>query len=422
MRAIYGRARDLATSRTAVDTYILFSGNLANSVIGFIFTWIIARSLSVGDFGIFSAVNNLVYIIIPLTDLGTTTAVVRFVAEHDAKGEERKSLQFVKAAFNFKLILFIIISIIIFIFSEPIAQRLLASNNPQTSYWVVLISLGIFMPSFIPAILTAKKKFFRSAFVDVSYALGRVIFVVPFLIGGLTLIESFKAFALAGVGSLLVISLVYGYRFLKATSPSKVYKELLVFSGWLGVNKVISSIASRADVQMLALLATATSIGYYSIAIKLAFFISFLAASFSAVIAPRLSSFNNKEAEFTYIKKALLAMIPFCFGIIFWAIVARPFIAVFGEQYLPAVGVFRVLLLSMIPFLLTAPSVSAIIYSIKRPKYIGYFSIFQLVSVLLLNFILIPRYGAYGPAITMGIINVMLLIYSWVITLNYYRK
>lgn len=421
MRALYSKAKSLALTRTAIDTYLLFSGNFLNAGFGFIFTILIARALSVEEFGIFSAVNNLIYILIPLTDLGTTSGLVRFVAELESKNKHKQAEKYIKAALIFKMMMFAVIAVTVVLFSRPFAQRLLATSDHTISYWTLVIALGMFLPSFIPLVLQAKKLFLRSVIVDASYAIGRVALVSIFLIGGLTLNESFSAFALTGLVSLISIIFVYGFSFLRAKPSKKTYKSLLSFSGWLGVNRVISSVASRLDVQQLALLSTASAISYYSIAGRLAFFISFLAGSFSAVIAPRLSSFNDRSAEILYIKKSLLALIPVCLGILLWIVVAEPFVLIFGEQYRPAVNVFRVLALGMIPFILTAPSVAAIIYAIKKPKYIGYFSFVQLTLVVILNSILIPISGPFGPAVTIGFINVLLLIYSWAIVIRHYR-
>lgn len=422
MRKYYSQVRALATSGTAKDTIILFSGNFINAGLGFVYTLLVAKALSLNDFGVFSAVNNLVYIIIPLTDMGTTSGLVRFVAELDSKGKHAEAMKFVKAAFAFKLVMFAIASLIIILFADPVANNLLATENPEASYWVILISLGMFLSSFVPFVLYAKKEFLKSALVDVSYGFGRVAFVFPLLIGGLTLTEAYTSFAAAGIVSFLVILVVFGFSFLKANPNKSTYKDLLKFSGWLGVNKLISALASKIDVQLLALMASASAIGYYAIANRLAFFISFLAASYSAVIAPRFSSYNDPKTEINYIKKTTLALIPVGLGVIFWIIIARPFVSIFGEQYLPAVNVFRVLALAMIPFVFTAPSVTAIIYAIKKPKYIGRFSILQLVLVIALNVLLIPKIGVYSPPLVFGIINVLLLIYSWWIVIAHYRN
>jgi len=77
----------LIFSATAKDTYILFSGNLLSAFLGFIYTLVVARSLSVSDFGIFSAAVNLVVILTSITDLGISTGAVNFVAEYFHKKE-----------------------------------------------------------------------------------------------------------------------------------------------------------------------------------------------------------------------------------------------------------------------------------------------------------------------------------------------
>jgi O-antigen/teichoic acid export membrane protein len=172
---------------------------------------------------------------------------------------------------------------------------------------------------------------------------------------------------------------------------------------------------------MIAVFAGATATGLYSISSRLALFIVVLASSYGAVLAPRLASFEDKTKEKRYILKATLALIPITVGIIAWIIIAKPFIVIlFGQKYLPAVGIFRALAFAMIPFLFTVPSVTAIVYAIKKTIYIGTFSIFQLIAILLLNLFLIPKYGPYGPTITFGIVHTILAVYTWLIVIRHY--
>ncbi len=101
--------------------------------------------------------------------------------------------------------------------------------------------------------------------------------------------------------------------------------------------------------------------------------------------------------------------------------IAKPFIQLlFGENYLDSVPVFRALVLSMIPFIFTAPSVAAIIYAMKKNIYIGIYSFFQLAAIFLLNLFFIPKYGPLGPTFTFGITNTILAIYTWAIVIRHY--
>ena len=76
----------------------------------------------------------------------------------------------------------------------------------------------------------------------------------------------------------------------------------------------------------------------------------------------------------------------------------------------------------MIPFLITAPSVSAIIYAMKKPVYIGTFSFFQIAAIFLINFSLIPHIGAFAPTVAFGVVHTILAIYTWTIVIRYYSK
>ena len=106
---------------------------------------------------------------------------------------------------------------------------------------------------------------------------------------------------------------------------------------------------------------------------------------------------------------------------IIWILIAKPFITIlFGQKYLLAVPIFQALCAAMIPYMSAVPSVTAIIYGMKKTIYIGMFSFFQIVAIFFLNLIFIPKYGALGPTITFGIVNTILAIYSWVIVVRYY--
>ena len=399
----------------------MFFSNTATAFLGFVFTWILARWLTVEEFGVFSAASNLVFILAPLVDIGVTAGLVRFVSQLEAKGKYEESLKYIKAGFIIRASLTLVFAAILVAFAPLISSKFLATNDPMISVWVALILIGIFFVSFFPFLFQARRQFLKSVITDISYTLGRVIIAALFLLVGLTLYNALASFALAGVVTFFVVWILFGYSFLNRKVPSIVYKKLMGFSGWLGVNKILSSIYSRVDILFLASIAGATITGYYSIASRLAFFIIVITSSLSAVMAPRLSAFEDKEKEKVYIKKATLLLVIISAGVLFWVAIARPFIIIlFSTKYVESVAIFQALALAMIPFLFTAPPVTAIIYAMKKPKYIGIFSVVQLVLMVVLNYYLITRYGAFGAAFTFGIVNTLLAIYTWTIVIKHY--
>jgi O-antigen/teichoic acid export membrane protein len=239
--------------------------------------------------------------------------------------------------------------------------------------------------------------------------------------GVLTLDKAFWAF---GAGFLMTVIFTFIYvrtDFLRTQPEKPEYVKLLKFSGWIGINRIISSVSGKLDVQMLASMVGAIATGLYSIPSRLASFIIVLSGSYSSVLATRLASFGDREKEKKYIIKSSLALLPIVIGIIVWILLAKPFMLIlFGQKYLPAVPIFQALAASQIPFLFTVPAVSAIIYAMKKTVYIGTLSFFQLAAIFALNFYLIPKYGVFGPTITFGVTNVLLALYVWFLVIRYY--
>lgn len=422
MKRYYEKVKLFAFSGTAKDTAVLFSGNVFSAFWGFLFTLIVARALSIADFGIFSATLNLVIILTSVADLGISSGSLNFISEHLAKGELEKANEYIKASFIIRFFIAIGISSVVLILSPQISTKLLASQDPRLAIWVAIIPIFLFPDMFFPTILQAKKKFLQSTLMDNAFYVARLVFAFGFyLIGALTMSKAFLAF---GVGFVITViqTIIYLKTDFLASKPTKVeYKKLLGFSGWLAVNRIVSSVSGRLDIQMLATMAGAVATGLYSIPSRLASFILVLGGSFSAVLAPRFAGFGNKESERTYIVKSLLAVLPIVAGIIFWIIIAKPFVLIlFGAKYSESVPVFQALAAAQIPFLFTVPSVTAIVYAMKKTVYIGAYSFFQLAAIFLLNYIFIPKYGPIGPTLTFGITNTILAIYTWVIVIRHY--
>lgn len=416
--------RGLVFSATAKDTIILFTGNLGAAFWGFLFTLIVARSLSVSDFGVFSAVLNMVIIISSLADLGISSGAINFVSEHWAKNDHQKANEYIKASFLVRLVVTFLLAFFVLLFSPFISARLLASNDPGMGIWVSIVVVFWFFDLFFPYILQARKKFLHAVIYDNAYYVGRLLFAFLFYLAGmLTIQNAFWAFGAGFVATVIFTFIYIKTDFLQAKPQREEYKKLLKFSGWIGVNRLVSSISGRIDIQMLAAMAGAVATGLYSIPSRLASFIIVLAGSFSSVLATRLASFGDRGKEKKYIIKSTLALLPITAGIILWIIIAKPFMLIlFGEKYLPAAPIFQALAAAQIPFLFTVPAVSAIIYAMKKTVYIGTLSFFQLAAIFALNFYLIPKYGVFGPTITFGITNILLAIYVWIIVIRYYWK
>ena len=415
-------AKGMLFTATAKDTFVLFAGNLGSAFWGFLFMLFAARSLSVYEFGVLSAVLNFATILVSLADIGISSGTVNFVSVHTARGEHKEANEYTKAAFIIRLSIVLGISLLVALFAPFISKTFLASSNPAMALWAAIIPIFLFPDMFFPFILQAKKKFLQSTVIDNAFYLARLLFALAFyVVGALTMDKIFWAFGAGFVVSMILIAIFVGSDFMHSKPGKDKYTGLLKYSGWVGVNRIISSISGRLDIQMLASLSGALATGLYSIPSRLVGFLTVLVSSFSSVLAPRFASFGTRESEKKYLLKSLLAILPLAAGVVLWILIAGPFIlTLFGDKYLDSVPVFQALAAATIPYLFTVPSVTAIIYSMKKTVYIGAYSFLHVTIVFLLNLYFIPKFGVFGPAITLAIAYSLLAIYTWVIVIKYY--
>lgn len=418
------RLINLLYSDTSKDTLILFIGNSFSALFGFIFVYILTQKLSVSEFGIFSAAANLIVIISSFTDLGITTAMINFVSSKLGSGNNDEANRYLKASFIIRLVTILIVSGIVVLIPKFVSVNLLATSDITVSYWVSFISIGLTAWLTFPYAMMAYKKFWQSVFLDWSLGIPRILFF-------LTLSMMFPVnlnLALASYGLSTILPVIYGFsiigfKFLKAKAIKKDYVDLIKFSGWLGVNRIISSISGRLDVTMLANLTTATIVGQYSIASRLSSFVIVLSSSLGSVLSTRFARFNDKEKEKKYLIKSTLFTIPIIIGIVIWIIVAKPFVLIlFGNKYYESIVILKYLLISTIPFIIATPAVTAIVHSMRKPIFIGAFSFFEILMVFFLNMYFTKIYQAIGPALTLLIINSIMCIYSWSIVYKYYFR
>lgn len=421
MQRYLDRGKQILFSATAKDTYILFIGNMISAVLGFLFVFVVAKFLTRDDFGIFSAALNLVVILTSISDLGITSGLVNFISKADSENDEILSLKYQKAGLMIKISVVLMLSLLVILFAPFISKTLLASSDAMISVWVAIISFALFVPMYFPYVLQAKKKFWQSMVVDNIYYLFRLLGLAPFIIlGGLTLSGAFST-ALFGFVVSLILSFVFlKFKFLKSKPSKEIYLSLIKFSGWVGLNRIISAISGRLDLQMLAVLSTAYVTAGYSMASRIASIAIIFTSSYSAVLAPRFSSIGDKEKEKKYLIKSTLGAVAITLLTILSFVVIGPFINFFFPDYKDVIIVYKYLIIALVPFIFTAPSVTAIVYAMNKPKYIGLYSFVQLAIAIIFNYLLIPIYGYMGPVYTLAISNTVLVVYTWAIVVNYY--
>lgn len=389
----------LAVSRTAVNTYLVFTGNGLSAFFAFLFTVTAFRLMTIADFGYFSAMWSFLLLISDLADWGIGTSLSAFLPPMESQVE--KLLSFLKSAFAVQCIIAVSVTVVLLILSSGLSEILF---HTRKLVWLIQIGvIGIFgaiLANFFQYSLSARQKFMQVSFLSAYSSILRVIFFLFLIVISYVNLASVAWLQIVTIFATTVTAFIFlKSDFLKVKRVAGDVKRLMKFTSFIGIARGMTAFASRLDVLMLIALRGATEAGIYSTASRVISIYPLLAGSFSTVIAPKLSATVDPGGLQKFMMKVILGTLGIIATILFLMIIAEPFMVIlFSEKARPAVGVFQLLLLSMIFFVASIPVVALVIYYLRKPQILSVNGILQLIIVVLGNLYFIPKFGKLGPA------------------------
>ncbi len=397
------KLRGILTAQTTKDTLISFLGLGTIAIVGMVFTVITARALGPTLFGIFSALNAVVTLLSSMGDLGLSSALVNFIP----KLTDRRNV-IISTVFWIQIATSVILALALALLG--LKPDLIIPGSTTAHFIIIGILTGLYvLQGFALGIFNSERKFLFASILQGSDSVLKLV-----IVAGLFFTDSFNIeyALLANVVSCL-LSVFWGLgrelSNIRRIFPRAQVLEIFHFAKWIALSRAFSVMISRVDVILLNLLVGGFQAGIFSAASRIALLFALLVSSISSVIAPRFSAFVNKDDIKLYLKKVTLMVGGIALFMIGTIIFADPLVrTIFGEKYLAAIPVFRALTLAMIPFLLSVITSQPLIYSFNQPKYFSRVTIFQVTILVILDLILIPRYGALGPTIALGIANTFL--------------
>ena len=404
---VIGKIRSLLFSQTSRDTLISFTGLGTIATVGMIFSIITARGLGPAAFGLFSALTALVTLLSSLGDLGISSALVNFLP----KVADRRNV-LISVTFWFQIVVTLVLTLALM--AAGLFHNFIIPGSTPQHFITIGVLTGLYvLQGFALGIFNAEKKFLRASILQGSDSIIKLIIVTGLFFSRNLNIE---LAILANVFSTL-ISLIYGFwgefRNIRPIFPRAQLAEIFQFSKWIALSRTFGVMVSRVDVILLNLLAGSFQAGIYSAASRIALVFALLVSSIGAVTAPRFSAFVHKEDIRRYLKKVALMVGGISLIMLSTVILADPLVRlIFGEEYLAAIPVFRAMTLAMIPFLFSVVTSQPLIYSFNQPKFFSWVTIVQVVIIISLDLIFIPRYQALGPTISLGIANVIVVALS----------
>ena len=426
MNTFISKLRSIGTSSTAINTYLVFAGDMVFTASTFFLTILLGRGLAVDGLGVYLVLMTVLVLVNDIFDLGMGSALSHFVPHHVGRKEPHLAWSIIKTAFTFQLALGLSLSLIVFLFSGAISTILFHTTDyvwhVQITAICMVLGLLVSLTGFTLASLEKFK--FRAAVTSLPAIVRLGILAVFFFSNTLTLELAFIITLIGFIPSLLVGLAAMGKEFHIARPSRASLSTLLSFSKYIGASKAVSALANRLDVLMLSAFAGPFEAGLYGAASRMMLVYPLIAGSFSSVIAPRFARLESDVEAVAFFKRVMLVALGLVSSVLVLFILA-PWVVtiVFPKpEYRQSVEIFRYLLIPNALFILTLPTVNFIIYRLKKPGIITMTSTTQLVIILIMNAIFIPMLGKFGPIPGQSIAFLQVLIVSWVIVLKHLKK
>lgn len=394
----------------------------ASAVIGVLLVMAITRSdLGQSAAGSVFTTTALFLIAVTVVQLGADVGIVRWLPLHFAVGDDHNVSTTMRAAFAPVLILSIAVGASVFVFASPISQLFgvaASSIAPQ------LRVLALFLPlAAVYNLVLATTRGFRTMRPTVLVdSLGRHAVQ-------LALVLLASALGLSVVGFIAAWSIPYIFAFAVAsfwlvqlrhrmhrrtqqsgsdTIPpdSGIAGEFWRFTAPRGVATIAQTLLKRSDIILVAALSSTTEAALYAAATRFVVFGQLAVQALQQALAPQMSATLAKgehdAAQDIYRTTTAWAMTLAWPVYIASAVLAPWLLLLFGPQYGEAAGVVAVLSVAML-VATACGSVDTVLLMAGRSWLSLMNTGIALVINLGMNFVLIPKLGIMGAAISWAV-------------------
>lgn len=380
-------------------------GTVLSRVAGFIMLPVYTRVLTPRDYGVMEMLAYTTDVLTFLVGLGVSTAVTRHYYKYETEAE-RHALVSTAAVLLF--VLFAVVAVPVLFLAEPITGLLLKPGEPALFIRLSMVSLILGVAIDVPmTVMRARQESQQvvlwGAVRLLLAILLNLVFVVWLRMGVLGVLLS-TIISGGAVGGYLVTRLlrITGLHFQPAMA-----RALVAFGAPFAIWELGSFVLHFSDRFFLNVYGTLETVGLYSLSYKVAIVIPFFVTGpFSSIWLPKALEIQKREGigaipVLSAIQRhynLLLICIAFGMSLFAWDAIRVGAGPAFQDSY----GPIPVLALAMVFFGYRQIAQIGVIIK-DRPGLVARSTAVAAATVLLLNWLLIPRWGAMGAAVaTLG--------------------
>lgn len=406
-------------------SFIVFLGVIFAKLFSYVYRIIIARYYGVEVYGLFSLALATILLFCTIANIGLNEGILRYVSFYRGKKKFSEIKYLARRVIVFLGISGIVVGSLLFLFSDFISLDIF--NKPGLAIYLKFFSFSIpliVLSGIFLSYLSAFENFaWRSFLSDILNPTAKVLILALLIFFGFGFISIIISYLFATLIVFIVSFFIFRKIIVKIpvnstkiNKKTNLMRELLNYSWPLSLFYLTGTIFHQTDTFILGIYKTTEVVGVYNAALPISILIAFPATLFIQLFFPIVTkeySRNNKEVvkqltqqigKWTFI----LTLPLFILFLLFPGILLN---ILFGPEYLSAVTALRFLTIGALFISMFTYSKNLLATTGKSRLLLVDFLILSIFNVIL-NIILIPKYGINGAAFsTMFSLIILYLIF-----------
>jgi len=411
------RIKATATTRQIRGSSLLLAGRLLSKGVNFGVQVMIVRYLSVTDYGAFALALSFVSLSQSIATFGLDRAITRFVPIYQEKKEYAKLFGTIIMVFSTILSLGLAIALLFYGFQHLVTQSLLDGDQQARTLLLLLIFLAPvqaiddLLIGMFAVFASPRAIFFRKNVLAPGLRLTVVLLLIVFQYNVLFLAGGYLASGVIGVAIYVVMlfRLLRSEGLLSHFDRSAIqlpWREVFAFTIPLLSSDLVYVIMNQVDAILLARFQGTADVAAFRAVQPVALMNQLIMASFATLFTPlaaRMFARNDRQGiNDLYWQTAIwIAIFTFPIFVLTFSVAQPLTVLLFGTRYQES-GII-LMLLSCGYYFNAALGFNGLTLKVYgKLRYIVSLNVAAAVANLVLNLILIPRYGAFGAAIGTG--------------------
>jgi len=391
---------------TSINVIINTAGTYLNIFFTALFAFILFRLLDPAQYGIYSVLLGIAYVLSNILDFGTTATIYSYLPTKI--GNKTNELYvFIKSIFYYQTLFSGIVIGFLILFFPFLDQAFFKTGAPLwVLYLTALSTIFYIWQNFLQNCLFAAKKFLKAnIYINIANVLKALVI---FLLVSLKMVSVGSIIFVFGiVGPLTYFFLIFLerknliFRVLKTQASRREFRFRYTFTYFLASQ--LYNLSLRTDLFLLSYFRSKAEVGYYAAAQKIMLTIFSTMISVTQVLSPHFSSIKDRRELFSKLKTGLLYLImPAALFLMTVFVPNRLYDLFFTKKF--GMATISVIHWLSIPFIIITfsnlPSLF-ILYTIKKPKHLLAANFIQFIIMLIGCYIFIPLYGIFAPPLVL---------------------